>query len=360
MPVMVSKQVGDLTNAIHAIFRRSNFENISDSEYDALAPTLRLATRLLTTKEIAGFPHAILLAPFGYRKGQSTPDQLEIYDEKWFQRKWPKLTEQDIAKYETTLSTFANMVSFRAVNTSNQGCGYCNADWSTPPPQGIHLKVGSTIAFSKKDVDKAMIYQNTWSELASQRHCFITAKILLHELMHALAYARVGHDVAAPFDIPFEKQTIIETGYEWEDYVFGGLVYWHTSAAAGSASHFEFGALYHSCWPSAGVARQYIANDYEIVILEQPAPIEVHWLVDPNPSKKDWVSRLFSTHFWEHEVPRLGASALKAPKIRGFRYDVDEEGKTIAVADPFSLPADTIPTGYIQDDLDGEVVIDLW
>jgi hypothetical protein len=44
--------------------------------------------------------------------------------------------------------------------------------------------------------------------------------------MHALASARLSdlYMYPRPFDIPFGIQTVVETGYEWEQYVFGGLI----------------------------------------------------------------------------------------------------------------------------------------
>lgn len=49
---------------------------------------------------------------------------------------------------------------------------------------------------------------------------------MCYDLMHALASARLSdlYMYPRPFDIPFGIQTVVETGYEWEQYVFGGLI----------------------------------------------------------------------------------------------------------------------------------------
>ena len=86
-------RVGDLRNEIHAIFRRQNFKNISDFEYDALRPSLQFASLFLTTPELAGFPHAILVAPY---KHVPHPDNEEL-DEWAFQEKGSKLSTRDMA-----------------------------------------------------------------------------------------------------------------------------------------------------------------------------------------------------------------------------------------------------------------------
>lgn len=352
MPAMVTNlRVGDLANPIHAIFRRSNFGNVSNDEYDAMATTLRLATRLLTTKEIAGFPHAILVARYGHWRGPG------YHEEWWFQEKLPKLTDQDMAEYEAALSTFADMVTFTAVTSENAGCGYCNMNWHLRAPRASRLQAGSTIRFSRDDVTWTMDNRGTSSELASQKHSLITAKLLCHELMHAMVHARLGNLTNKPFDMPFGRQTVVETGYEWEDYVFGGLLAGQRPDGTPNTAPQDFENLniLHSEWPNATVTRQYVANNYPIVIWQEPPSIQVHWLIDPAKSHS-WIPSLFTTHFWENEVPTKGAGAVKAPKIRGFRYWVDAQGRAYKVAKPLALPAYTIPAGYKEDALNGEMI----
>jgi len=103
-------RVGDLCNEIHPIFRRQNFKNVSDFEYDALKPSLQFASLLLTTPELAGFPHAILVAPY---KHVPHPDD-ESLDEWSFQEKGSKLSARDMAMYNLALTTLADMVVFVA------------------------------------------------------------------------------------------------------------------------------------------------------------------------------------------------------------------------------------------------------
>jgi hypothetical protein len=70
---------------------------------------LHLATRLLTNKELAGFPHALLAAPYGLFW------QSHSHKEWWFKEKLPTLSTQDMADYVTALSTLAAMVVFQSL-----------------------------------------------------------------------------------------------------------------------------------------------------------------------------------------------------------------------------------------------------
>jgi hypothetical protein len=351
MPVMGSRQVGDLSNPIHAIFRRSNFHNISDDEYDAFAPAFRLTTRLLTTKELAGFPHAILVATYGHWQGPT-------HEEWYFDEKLPTLSTQDMADYEAALSSLADMVSFKMIDTEPQGCGHCKPDWNSTAPQGTHLQTCSEIELSREDVAWAVSNRDTASDLAIQKHSLTMARILCHELMHAMASARLGNLYTVPFDMPFMWQTVVETGYEWEQYVFGGLLLVKRPPFTPytTPDNFENVDLRLVAWPTAYITRQYVANGFPIYIAKEPKSIEVHWLIDPTMFHT-WIPSLFTTHFWEHVVPQQGASAVKPPKQRGIRHQIDAVGKATEVDDPLALPANTIPYGYEEDPVDGEVVI---
>lgn len=148
-------RVGDLRNEIHTIFRRHNFRNISDFEYDALRPSLQFASLLLTTPELAGFPHAILVAPY---KHVPHPDNEEL-DEWAFQEKASKLSTRDMAMYNLALSTLADMVVFIASSKTHSKTedltlhsGECGREHSICG-QNTHLYHGSTILFSREEID---------------------------------------------------------------------------------------------------------------------------------------------------------------------------------------------------------------
>ena len=216
--------LGDLRNEIHAVFRRQNFKNISDIENDALRPSLRLATLLLTTPELAGFPHAILVAPY---KHVPHPDNEDL-DEWAFQEKESGLSTRDMAMYNLALTTLVDMVVFVADSKTAGSaedlhihCGETCAERKTPS-QNTHLWHGSTIRISREEIESHTreCYREYRGDLGVKWHTFETAKILLHELMHAMAYARLGW----LSNIPFGSNKAVETGCEWENCVFGGVI----------------------------------------------------------------------------------------------------------------------------------------
>lgn len=350
-PVVPLRHLGNLNNPIHRIFTKSNFQNVNQDEYNALSPTLRLATRLITTREIAGFPHAILVAPLGFTNGKQ-----------FFFRKRPALTQQDMVIYNEALETLADMVKFQAVSHEPVGHGCCNPDVKAPPPQHSRLLTSSVIDISKDDILSAVETRANCSELASQKQSLMFAKILCHELIHAMALARLGRAVCVPNIVPFGNQTVVENGYEWEDYVFGGLICGHRPKHLPNTVPDDFDAtdLRHIAWPSASITRTYVANKWPIMIVKEPSTSEVHWQIDPttDPTKSyTWIPSLSSTRFWDHVVPNQGAIAVKAPKIRGIRHVVNGEGKAVEINNPFILGAHTIPDGYRQDPNDGAVVL---
>jgi hypothetical protein len=264
--------VGDLCNEIHLIFRRQKFQNISDFEYEALKPSLQFASLLLTTPELAGFPHAILVAPY---KHVPHPDD-EALDVWAFQEKGAKLSTRDMAMCNLALTTLADMVVFVASSKTagktdgkaedlHMHCGETCAE-SQIPSQNTHLWHGSTIRFSREDVDAHTqsdfcdLYQ---TDSGIKRRTFETAKVLLHELMHAMSHARLGWLDS----IPFGSNKAVETGYEWENHVFGGVI---CDSNLGQTELRNDVSLMIRDWPAPSITRTYQRLGYAIDVLEEP------------------------------------------------------------------------------------------
>jgi hypothetical protein len=348
-------RVGDLRNEIHAVFRRKNFKNISDAEYDALRPSLQIASLFLTTPELAGFPHAILVAPYKHVPHSEN----EELDEWAFQEKGSKLTTRDMAMYNLALTMLADMVVFVASSKTHSKtedltlhCGETGRERHVCA-QNSHLYHGSTILFSREEIDAhidpEVRYRLYHGDFGTKWRTFETAKILLHELMHAMAHARLGNFK----NIPFGSNKAIETGYEWENYVFGGVIcpsYLKWSSLDDDAS------LMIRDWPAASVTHRYQHMGWSIEVLEEPESIEVWWWL--LPVMNDWFDKLFTTEFWEKTVPEQGVSALHAPRKRGYRVKVAEDGSPSLFEWDSNDAASygcTIPPGY-EEDYDGEVV----
>jgi hypothetical protein len=225
-----------LSNKIHAVFRRSNFKNISDANYNFLKPSLQLASLFLTTPELAGFPYAILV---GNIKHVPHPENKDL--DAWsYQPKDSKLSSRDMAMYNLASSTFADMVVFVADKDEDLHSGTCCYYREVPSSPGCHLRNGSVIYFSD---EKAAAHTRLQSEPRVKWRTFETAKILLHELMHAMNYARVDSTVVA-----FGSNKVVETGYEWENHIFGGVIEFSTLEPSGLDCYESF--VIHD-WPAA-------------------------------------------------------------------------------------------------------------
>lgn len=351
MPAMEPpSRVGDLSNEIHAVFRRRNFKNISDIEYDALKHSLQFASLFLTTPELAGFPHAILVGAY---KHIPHPDD-DYLDEWAFQEKGSKLSTRDMAMYNLALTNLADMVEFIADDTNTVlHSGDCSPERHICS-HDTHLLHGSTIRFSREDVE-AHTQQGRYGlykgDFGIKWRTFEAAKIFLHELMHAMAHARLGW----LDNIPFESNKVVETGYEWDNHIFGGAIC-HSKLRYSTLN--DNASLMIRDWPAASITRTYQRLGYCIDVREEPWSIEMHWWLLPVMS--EWFEKLFTHEFWKKTVPEQGAGALKPPRVRGYRVKVAEDGST-SFFDSSCEDADScgcaIPAGYIEDD-DGEVVIE--
>ena len=228
-------------------------------------------------------------------------------DEWAFQEKGSKLSTRDMAMYNLALSTLADMVVFIASSKTHSKTedltlhsGECGREHSICG-QNTHLYHGSTILFSREEIDAHTHAEKCYplyrGDFGIKWRTFMTAKILLHELMHAMAHARLGNFN----NIPFGSNKAVQTGYEWENYVFGRVI------CPSNLKWSGFGddeSLMIKDWPAASITRRYQ---------------HLGWLL---PVMHHWFDKLFTTEFWEKTVPEQGVSALRAPRIRGYRVHV--------------------------------------
>jgi hypothetical protein len=90
------------------------------------------------------------------------------------------------------------------------------------------------------------------------------------------------------------------------------------------------------------------------VLGEDSPPIEMRWWLLPDESA--WFEQLFTSEFWMKTVPEQGASALKAPRTRGYRVFVDNSGKVQLTDSSQETYGTTIPVRYTEK-WDGEIVL---
>jgi len=286
------------------------------------------------------------------------PDNEDL-DEWAFQEKESGLSTRDMAIYNLALTTLVDMVVFVADSKTAGSakdlhihCGETCAERKTPS-QNTHLWHGSTIRISREEIESHTreCYREYRGDLGVKWHVFETARILLHELMHAMAYARLGW----LSNILFGSNKAVETGCEWENCVFGGVICRSDIRWSGLD---DDASLMIRDWPAASATRVYQKLGYPIDVLEEPSSIKMRWWL--LPVLHEWFDRLFTTEFWEKTVPEHGVGALRVPRIRGYRVKFAEDG-SITFFDSGSEDAssygNTIPAGYMED-YDGEEVLE--
>jgi hypothetical protein len=80
--------------------------------------------------------------------------------------------------------------------------------------------------------------------------------------------ARLGQLYPVPFNMPFGWQTVIETGYEWEQHVFGGLITTTRPEyiSEQTPNDYETVDIRIVAWPYASLTCHYVIEDYPIFI----------------------------------------------------------------------------------------------
>lgn len=267
-----------------------------------------------------------------------------------FEPKDLKLTARDMAEYNLCLSQLADMIAFVADEKEHRKCGYCCGKVHDKP-QNIHLERGSIVNFSRKDIQVLVVHRdNAADDLKLLQDTFSTAKILLHELMLAFAFARLGHLDS----IPFEFGQVVETRYEWEIHIWEGVISpWNLKA---DAFHTD---LTIRDWPSTSTTRCYQHKAWPIEVYEEPSAVEIYWFMIPVVG--DYFTRIFTTNFWETTIPEEGLEALRPKRVRGYLVKVSAEGVARLLdlsCEDDAFYSHIIPGGHILNE-DGLVEVNL-
>ena len=365
--------VCDLSNSVHAIFARANFEDaeiVSDvedphclesdlecfrgSDYEAIRPALMLASRLISTPCLLDYWYAVLCTEPLEIAEEDTEEQEDLQEEAMEHgigdvetdrseepgpgeiysedaenlevdsanirmdhaedddgsseesyngaifRKCEPLDETDITQVKWLLDALAENVVFRRCKMDREtpaGTQMQDEQASTENVQVRDMLQGSK-SMVRTDTDRhdriCSLYQDVIrfstgrfpSELLDLYFHFAIA--LVHELAHVAHFARFG-----TVYIPFEDNGVSENGFDWENLVFGGLVYEHQPV------------LY--AWPNKQIKRD--VSDGITEVRETNSDVIKYW-----GFSNDFVLRFFQTEFWEKTVQQKGAEALKVPK----------------------------------------------
>ncbi|KAK3073449.1 hypothetical protein LTR53_004981 [Teratosphaeriaceae sp. CCFEE 6253] len=295
----------DLRNEVHPVFARFNFP---DADYDALLPTLRLATLLLMSEgSLIHYATDLLVVPV--RKDYRYPAG-SGYEGQAYQAVYPHkhpLSATDKAKVEQELLGMANSVRFRREKPCGIGgvslAGVCRPEEGSlvdsamsPGFVGPPTDVGFNDEMSQELCEAHQ--QAKACGHASWQLCynyFASAALLCHEIAHAVRDGKWGRE---------QSCDIVVGGYDWEAAVFGG----QTWPQRGLTD-----VLYLGEWPSSVKMIPYLRSGCQMFVCGQP----------PERAQRVWalptdgVLQLCQAAFWSGLQD--DGNALKVPWLVGYR-----------------------------------------
>ncbi|PPJ50210.1 hypothetical protein CBER1_07210 [Cercospora berteroae] len=273
-----------LQNEPHPIFARQQFtfdhdltEDQADDEWEYLVPTLRLATKLMTTdafkKHVVGIVDGdIYLAASNARKrrrGRKVQNLPETFTSEWQPKDiliYPKQKRVDNvmrSRAEEIMMQLVDLVSFSVMDDTEDFSGVAEAVIG-PHPDDIPL------AFSYGCKSHIMLAWGPTAQPCKNERQLLNAQLanattLLHETFgHALVAARVGHRCPEPY---LRNCTLSECGHDVISAIFGGIIHniridvspdWQNELRCRDIND-EKHVLSLIDWPSNNIAHRYIS-----------------------------------------------------------------------------------------------------
>ncbi|CAK1356457.1 unnamed protein product [Cercospora beticola] len=275
-----------LQNEPHPIFAREQFtfdpdftEERADDEWEFLIPTLRLATKLMTTdafkKHIVGLVdgdiyHAASNAQKP-RRGRKIKCLLQTFTPEWQPKDisiYPKQKHIDDAmrsRAEEIMMQLVNLVSFSVIDDTEDFSGVTEAVIG-PLPDDIPL------AFSYGCKSHITLAWGPTAQPCTDERNLLNAQLanattLLHETFgHALMAARVGHRCPEPY---LRNCTLSECGHDVISAIFGGIIQniridvspeWQNELRCREIDE-DKRVLSLIDWPSNNIAHRYISAE---------------------------------------------------------------------------------------------------
>ncbi|GIZ40472.1 hypothetical protein CKM354_000380800 [Cercospora kikuchii] len=201
-------------NSIHPLLAWKQWKNITKEQYLSILPALALASHMLTEPLTSNFINALIYCPTSIK-----------FDNLGKPRKAFKWLCEDIEeplrpaaqrRYEEALERLVPHVRLAPVKWPRNICAV------TEPKKaiaGCGPGVQSEIQFSLERVNDVSPRSKSLDSLLL---CYLElVQILLHELMHAIAFASDGAKYGERF---FCDNTYVENGFSWEEAVLGGIL----------------------------------------------------------------------------------------------------------------------------------------
>jgi len=319
---------------IHPLFQRGRWsqKDLATMDFDALRPTLRLASRLLQCNTSIYYLSAILdQANYGtidpkYLRPESNPNWFRVPDNLSTEKKLATRAALDDLVTRTTWQLLDSKVY-------PDIAGMTRLHWVPvdPPIVGMPQIRTTKLYLASIFIDilcrgvSPASFAVEWTpgtdaESARLRYSLVCAIALVHEVMHAFwnvrgEYPEEGILTEGPPE-PFYMDTrIAELGFQWQTLVLGGEFYGILEPFI-----FPYGAR-TSRWP--GPTELAERKHTELRMSLRKYGHVRNWQTRYAVSM-DWVRSLFTDAFWK-EIERSGDAGLKIQRKLGARRKLDDE-----------------------------------
>jgi hypothetical protein len=338
----ISTDCYNLDNTIHPLFSKDRFP--SGLDYEAMVPSLRLATHLLDADAVVEYCTAMVHGKVFNNRGEEM--ELRGLSGNDCDRgvSWTTTVRCAYTSHtdkrtraEELLQRLSHVVRFdilthpEDIHTSHAQCQPLHGPLSgqlTSTFRGC----GSSIFLNPRELDRlaTLSYRKKNRKghqlLAFAR--FSLAVLLIHELAHSIQLASFGsreHEVMLP------DWTTDEAGHELISSIFGGIIDCYSASSfphlpqdgeqtckdmtVRRAQH-ESAFVILRPWPCLKLVKEYALSGTPIVYTAPPRPC---WdqLIRINSS---FIESLFTNEFWNEAIPRRGASALHPASVGSWSF----------------------------------------
>lgn len=287
-------QLGDLEHDPHPIFHEHNFHCKID--HTALGPTLRLASRFLTTTKLLHFWHAAFFGTVKELHSTSSPDQQPSSLELHFSGK-PRLTAAQIKRTKYALLKLGSKMRFRPSSSRKIARFTVEGRLSGIAISEAHITKMRTLSTTDRD-------EYTWAT-------FELAIAILYALAHAVMH-KFRRQGARYY---LRGSNTAELGYEWESTIFGGVIMRIGDSSSDSNGHVK-NEIALLRWPGATLVNlQHVHGNSVGMRARRPPFVARGELVGRVPF--EFVEGIYCEAFWA-SVVRQGREALR-PRVEDWR-----------------------------------------
>lgn len=327
---------------IHAIFARGNWKcSMSEERYEALMPSMRLASRFLTSKQIRPMFHTML--SHGPMQGLGEKDTNGDLKYAYPDADCRPDRVQDAAMIRHIEVTLTDLADFIVFQTHDGGCRTKAGPEGERLCNALHPKGAASTVFLPHnsldqlvDAHKAFATTQDLPLLIAKR--FELAMQLTHEVCHALQNHVAGDLPTEPFFGP--NAVLAETGFEAEYRLLGGQfsIVWAANECGPSSwqvhqlSNGQISGLTGIPilwrWPCRGTWREYVSHDsgmWERKRFNRDAPKnDIAWRV-----MIDDMQRYFTSAFWMEAEKSEKLDFLHIQKKVGYPFHFEADGQSL-------------------------------